>query len=82
MTDSPYNSVESDSIGEHIDQSDMADHEALYSNPEKAAAHLIKKYGAEKAREIMEEEGYGEEFIEEALRRSEDEEESKETFGG
>lgn len=62
-----YTRIDPDELGQHVDQSSMADHDSLYSNPEQAAEHLVEKYDRETAEDHFRESGYDEDRIQELV---------------
>jgi AcrR family transcriptional regulator len=58
-----YNEVDPEDCAQHVDQSSMANHDSLYSNPNQAARHLVEKYDRETAEDHFRERGYDEERV-------------------
>jgi hypothetical protein len=65
MTD--FHAIDPDELGQHVDQSSMANHDSLYSNPEQAARHLVEKYDRETAEDHFRENGYNEKRVRELV---------------
>lgn len=63
----PHN-IDPDELGQHVDESSMADHDSLYSNPQQAAKHLLAKFGREEAMEHFTSKGWDEDEAEALVR--------------